>query len=109
MTSDDLDKLTALEQAASPGPWYFRLLDDDMCQGAVTVSTRPDDPRGAVKSMRAGTWPSEEVIAACLIQSPPYVDPADERYDENARLIAEMRNALPELIRLAKIGLHDQS
>jgi hypothetical protein len=55
--------------------------------------------------MRFGEWPLGEVVAACLIQEPPYVVPADERYDENADLIAAMRNALPELLRLARLGL----
>lgn len=107
MTLEDLDKLTAVERAATPGPWHVRLLDDDMCQGAVAVSTRPDTGLGG-QSMRAGTWPSEEIVAACLIQSPPYVVPADDRSDENARLIAEMRNAMPELLRLAAIALHQR-
>jgi hypothetical protein len=33
------------------------------------------------------------VVAACLIQSPPYVVPADKKWDENAQLIAAVRNA----------------
>ena len=55
--------------------------------------------------MRSGAWPGEEIVAACLIQSPAYVVPADLRHEENAKLIAVVRTALPELLRLARVGL----
>jgi len=71
--------------------------------GAYAVATTPDT--GANESMRSGAWPSADVVAACLIQSPPYVVTADDRHEENAKLIAAVRTALPELIRLARIGL----
>jgi hypothetical protein len=103
MTREDLDALEVLEQSASAGPWHVRRLDDELCMGACAVSTRPD--MGMNESMRLGIWPGEEIVAACLIQSPPYVMPADDRFEENARLIAELRNALPELLRLARLGL----
>jgi len=103
MTNEDLDALEALEQSASKAPWYVRQLDDDLCMGACAVSTRPDT--GKNESMRSGAWPGEEIVAACLIQSPPYVVPADDKFEENARLIAEMRTVLPELLRLARLGL----
>ncbi|MGV3481956.1 MAG: hypothetical protein ACO1O3_18545 [Sphingobium sp.] len=103
MTADDLDRLERLAGVATPGPWFVRRLDDEHCMGAVAVSTRPDT--GMVEDMRSGSWPSSEVVAACLIQQPPYVLPADDRFDENAALIAMMRTALPQLLRLARIGL----
>jgi len=103
MTLEELETLEALERAASAGPWYVRQLDDELRMGAIAVSTRPDT--GANEDMRSGTWPSSEVVAACLIQSPPYVLPADDRFEENAELIAAMRTSLPELIRLARLGL----
>lgn len=103
MTLEELVALEALERAASAGPWYVRQLDDELCMGAVAVSTLP--AMGANESMRSGTWPGQEVVAACLIQSPPYVIPADDKWGENAQFIAAVRNALPELIRLAKLGL----
>lgn len=74
-----------------------------MCMSAYAVSTSPDT--GKNEDMRSGTWPGSEVVAACLIQSPPYAVPADERYEENAKLIAAMRTALPELLRLARRGM----
>jgi hypothetical protein len=103
MNLEMLDRLGALERGASEGPWYVRRLDDEMCMGAIVVSTVPDT--GKNESMRGGGWPGSEVVAACTIQSPPYVVPADDRDEENAALIAEVRNALPELLRLARLGL----
>ena len=103
MTADDLDNLTKLDAAATPGPWYVRLLDDEYAMSAVAVATEPETD--TLESMRMGTWPEGLIVAACLIQQPAYVMPEDDRYDENAALIAAMRTALPELLRLAKIGL----
>ena len=107
MTGIDLDRLAELDQAASPGPWYVRYLDDDHAMSAVAVSTRPDT--GDDESMRAGGWPFDDVVAACLLQQPRYVDPPDQKWDENAALIAELRTALPELLRLARIGLAQET
>jgi len=107
MTFEQLEALEALERTASAGPWYVRRLDDEMCMGAYAVSTSPDT--GACEDMRSGRWPGSEIVAACLIQSPPYAVPADDRYEENAELIAVMRTALPELLRLARRGLERQS
>ncbi len=106
MTLEELEALAALEWAASAGPWYVRHLDDDMRMGAIAVSTHPDS--GASEDMRSGTWPSSQVVAACLIQSPPYVVPGDDRQEENARRIAAVRTALPDLLRLARLGLNRQ-
>ena len=103
MTPDELNQLVALEQAATPGPWYVRKLDDEACMGACAVSSRQDT--GQNESMRSGAWPGEEIVAACLVQSPPYVVPADDKHEENAKLIAAVRTALPELLRLARMGL----
>ncbi|MDQ0249663.1 hypothetical protein J2W22_001710 [Sphingomonas kyeonggiensis] len=103
MTPEALNALEALEQAASAGPWHVRRLDDEDCMGGLAISTHPDTGRG--ESMRSGEWRGEEMVAACLIQAPPYVVPADDRFEENAALIATMRNVLPELIRLARLGL----
>jgi hypothetical protein len=99
----DLEHLASLEAAASIGPWFVRFLDDEYCMGAVAVSTRPDTLKH--EAMRNGGWPGEEIVAACLIQQPAYVVPADDRYDENAALIAALRNAAPELLRLARSAL----
>jgi hypothetical protein len=103
MTIDELEALEALDQAASSSPWHLRWLDDEMRMGAVAVSTEPDT--GLTEDMRSGSWPGSDIVAACLIQSPPYVVPSDDRFEKNAKLIAAVRNALPELLRLARLGI----
>lgn len=106
----DLEKLELLEglcAAASPAPWHVLELDDDSCMGALAVVNSGDVIQNG--SMRAGTWPSGSVIAACLIQSPPYVVPDDDRFEANARLIAELRNTFPELLRLARKALEAEA
>ncbi|WP_298324746.1 hypothetical protein [Asticcacaulis sp.] len=107
MTFLDLNKLEKLSEMATPGPWFVRQLDDDYCMSAITVSTKPDTAEN--KSWNLGDWPTSEIVAGCLIQHPRYVDPADGRWEENAALIAAMRSVLPELIKLARIGLSVQS
>jgi hypothetical protein len=108
MTTEDLDRLEKLEERASAAPWHVRQqLDDDMCMGAIAVALTPDVEENA--SMRAGTWPSKDVVAACLIQSPPYATVHDDRFQENAELIALVRNSLSDLIKLARLGLERDS
>lgn len=102
------DTLGRLDLTASQAPWYVDQLDDEDCMRLVAVTNR--DP--ATMTLAGKDWDAEQVIAACLVQSPSYVSPADTRWNENAALIAEMRNSLPELIRLARIGLaleHDRA
>ncbi len=105
MNIDDLRKLANLERNASPAPWHVRHFDDDACMGAVAIARTSETFSN--ESMRAGTWPSEDVVAACLIQSPPYAMVDDDRFEENAELIAAVRNALPELLRLAELALKE--
>jgi len=102
MTQLDLDDLARLNDRATPGPWFVRHLDDVHCMSAVAISIAPD--RSADEAFNDGSWIGEEMVAATLIQQPRYVSPADSLWDENAELIARSRNALPELLRLARIG-----
>jgi hypothetical protein len=90
----DIDLIARLETEATPAPWYVGRFDDEYFMSAITVEAYID---------REGR-PSREVVAATLIQQPAYVVPNDNRFCENAELIAEMRNALSELIRLARLG-----
>ncbi|MEI6643637.1 MAG: hypothetical protein WCL10_16530 [Novosphingobium sp.] len=103
MKIEDLNRLEALRAVATPGPWHVCRLDDQLCQGAIAISNHPQSQR--VLSMHAGDWPGHDIIAACLIQDPPYAVIADNRFEENAALIAAVRNHLPELLRLAKLAL----
>ena len=100
MSDTLIDKLGQLDEAATPGPWYVRFMDDNMCMGAIAVGTEPDHGKNEALVDRAVFG----VLAATLIQDPPYMMRADEREKENAELIAAMGNALPELLRLARIG-----
>ncbi|TWJ12860.1 hypothetical protein LX16_3627 [Stackebrandtia albiflava] len=91
----ELDELEELCAAATPGPWFVRVLDDDAAMNLVAVSTR-DGSRSATEP-----WPqfdNGEIVAATLVQSPRYVDIDDERWDENAVFIAEAREAVPRLV-----------
>ncbi|MEU8971291.1 hypothetical protein AB0D11_18815 [Streptomyces monashensis] len=94
VSDEELDDLEELVQAATPGPWFVRVLDDDHAMNLVAVSTVPDT--GA--SERSRTFDCQEIVAATLVQQPRYVDIADERWDENARFIAAARECVPRLI-----------
>ena len=98
MTMAMIKALENLDAIASPGPWLVRYLDGDASMGIVAVANAPDDGS-------TGDTQSETVVAACLIRSPPDTPAGDQRWDGNAELIAEMRNALPHLLRLAKLGV----
>ncbi|MCM0678516.1 hypothetical protein NCC78_28145 [Micromonospora phytophila] len=95
LTDAELDDIQQRVEAASPGPWYVRLLDDSHAAGLVAVGTAPDTGRGE----RWPDFPADEMIAATLVQFPErYVDCADERWDENATFIAHARHDVPRLL-----------
>jgi len=95
LTDADLAEMQDRAEAATPGPWYVRQLDDDHAAGLVAVSTAPDTGRGE-------RWPdfmAGQMIAATLVQFPNrYVDCSDEHWDENASFIAHARDDVPRLI-----------
>jgi hypothetical protein len=96
MKSEDLAALDALHLDATPSPWHVGRFDDEHFMSAISLEASVTNKAGQTNT---------EVIAATLIQQPSYVVPSDDRWTENANLIAEMRNTLPELLRLAAIGL----
>lgn len=98
----DLDTLDELERLATPSPWHVRYLDDDHAMNAIGISTEPDT--GEHEDMATFACAGPELLAACLIQAPPYVVPSDRKWRENADLMVAVRNALPELLRLARVG-----
>jgi hypothetical protein len=102
MTIQELDDLLTLEQAASPAPWHVSHGNDDLGMSSVAVTKNPSVGR-EVELLTE--WVAEDVVAGCLIQSTSLVAADDKCWTENARLIAATRNALPELLRLAKLGL----
>ena len=99
----NLGELERLDRTATPGPWHVRFLDDDHAMGAIGIAREPET--GEHEDMATFGYPGPELLAATLIQAPPYVIAEDRRWHENAHLIVAMRNALPELLRLARIGL----
>ena len=101
MTAADLDALTALDRAATPGPWYVRAMDDENATCATAVATKPNTS-GDNDDLSSSTY--HGVVAATSIQHHDYIVPADGRSRENAALIAAVRTAIPELLRLARIG-----
>jgi hypothetical protein len=94
ITDEDLAEIEEIVEAATPGPWYVRFLDDDHAMNLVTVSTVPDAGRGE----RRPDFDHREVVAATLVQEPRYVDVGDERWDENAQFIATARRDVPRLV-----------
>lgn len=94
MTEEELAEIEELAEAATPGPWHVRDLDDEDAMSLVGISTVPDTGRGE-------RWPDfdhQEIVAATLVQQPRYVDVADGRWDENARFIASARDNVPRLV-----------
>lgn len=95
MSSIDLDKLSAVEQAGSPAPWaYSTGCGAQVCIGIVHL----DEP-GTVMLEKRGVF---------LFEIEPFVyddlddelgdDERDDRAQADARLIALARNYLPLLI-----------
>lgn len=98
-----LEELTALHEGASPAPWHVCFTNDIVCMSAVMVTKNPSV--GREFNPYGDDWPSADVVAACLLQEPDIAGVDDGRWAANARLIASVRNNLPELLRLARIGL----
>lgn len=101
LTGFSFDQLSTLDQAATPGPWYVRSMDDDLCMGATAIATKPNT--SGDNDQLCDYW-VHGVIAATLIRHPEYVIPSDGRDRENAELIVAIRDTLPELLRLARVG-----
>ncbi|WP_026411790.1 hypothetical protein [Actinomadura oligospora] len=94
MSDEELDSIEEGAEAATPGTWYIRQLDDVNAMCLVAVSTVPDTGRGE-------RWPAfdhGQIVAATLVQEPRYVDAADDLWDQNAQFIADARRDVPRLL-----------
>lgn len=94
MQESDLEDIEELCDAATPGPWFMRTLDDDAAMSLVAISTSPGNGE-------AERWPafnSGEIVAATLVQRPRYVSVSDHLWDENAAFIVMAREFLPQLV-----------
>jgi hypothetical protein len=79
--------------AATPGPWFVRQLDDSNAASLTAVCSAPGP------DVRWPDFDAGEVIAGTLIQWPVrYVSVADHKWDDNAELIAHARTDIPRLI-----------
>jgi hypothetical protein len=96
LTQMDLNELARLDVDATAGPWVQDRFDDEHFMTAIGVRADLPDLNGRLMS---------EFIVATQIQQSSCINPSDGKEIENASLIAAMRNALPELLRLAAIGL----
>ncbi|MFC5187902.1 hypothetical protein [Actinomadura harenae] len=94
LPDEELDSIEEGVEAASPGPWYVRQLDDTYAMCMVAVSTVP----GGEKNQRWPDFDHGEIVAATLVQEPRYVDLADGLWDQNAQFIADARRDVPRLI-----------
>ncbi|WP_433513647.1 hypothetical protein ACQP2T_60525 [Nonomuraea sp. CA-143628] len=95
ISDSELQEIESRTQAATPGPWYVRFLDDAYAANLVAVGTAPDTGRHE----RWPRWHGNELVAATLIQSPePYVVGSDDRWDENAAFMAHARSDVPRLL-----------
>jgi hypothetical protein len=86
--------MEARAAAATPGPWFVRLLDDEAALALVAVATIPDSGLGE----RYPEFDDATIVAATLVQHPAYAYVEDERWHENAVFIASARSDVPRLI-----------
>ena len=92
MTDQELREIHERAAAASPGPWFTRLLDDDYAMNLVAITNAASDE---------DSWSEpdgSELVAATLVQHPRYVCHDDGRWDENADFIAHAREDVPRLL-----------
>lgn len=95
-TEIDLDIEQARADAATPGPWYPRYLDDDCCMNLVAVSTEPDTGQHEKHyDVNEGSF-----IGVLLAQQGfnANISHDSELWDENATFIARSRTLVPLLI-----------
>lgn len=95
MDEDYLSLLEKMHSKTTPGPWYPRAGDDDMCMNARWVSTDPG--KGFEHDGYICDVDSSKTIAITLLQSPRLADSPD-LYDNNLLFICEAKAAIPRLI-----------
>lgn len=94
----DEDYLVLLEKLCSqttPGPWYPRAGDDDLCMNARWVSTEAG--KGLQHDGFIYDHASDKCVAITLLQSPRLAD-VETAYDSNMLFICEAKTAVPKLI-----------
>lgn len=94
ITQEQLDKLEALTEAATPGPWYAHNTDDTSFMNVYAVTTSPIEPDFQYDNEAT----HEEVVAVTLFQYPRIACHKADRWDEDAAFIAAARNTMPQLL-----------
>jgi hypothetical protein len=95
LDEDYLAMLDKLCSKTTPGPWYPRAGDDDMCMNARWISTDPGV--GYRHNGFIYEHPSDKCVAITLLQSPRLAD-VNDCYDRNMEFICEAKYAVPKLI-----------
>ncbi len=113
-----LAAIEARHRAATKGPWYARMTDDEVFMNACYISTKPGSGgtfrHDGGQGMAPGTCDAGSVVAITLLQSPLLANVADEKWDENTEFIAhawadvrdlsrELRVAWAEIKRLQRL------
>ncbi len=92
----DLDELERLHTEAMAPPWVVDRIDDDTCCALDVITVDP-------KVLEEEGVESDTPPAIAYLSHPYHAEGL--ACSEAEKLICAMRNALPELIRLARIGL----
>jgi hypothetical protein len=95
LTPEQRSELRRLHEEATPGPWFANVdSDGPLCESAVYVGT---DNLGS--DLEEYPSKNEGVVAVLLLQSGGVmIGQGGDRYDEDAKLIAAIRSALPALL-----------
>ena len=91
LTEAEVERLQALDAAATPPPWYAHNPDDESFMNVFCVSNSPSEPD-------TEDGDTTGIIATTLYQSPRRLGGWHERWAEDAALIAMMRNLLRRLL-----------
>ncbi len=88
----DLDAIEARANAATPGPWHARGLDDESCRNLIGVSTEPDT------GLHETIGPRDGAHMVAVTMDHFHACHAAERWDEDAEFIAASRADVPALV-----------
>ena len=86
LRDEDLDEIERRADAATPGPWFVRILSDEYSTAITAVTTKPgrlDDP--------PAHFDPSEVVAITYLQQPEYATLDVGESDSNASFIAHAR------------------
>lgn len=94
----NLDEIAKRCEAATPGPWHINYTDDQQFMCMTLVTTTDDLVPDWHNGDRPDKYDPRVIVCGTLVQSPRYVDVADEKWDENALFIAHARTDVPNLL-----------